>query len=80
MKNAVKSTLAGAAIIAAATVGAPMSHADDADTGSAKPNGSYGSHYGQREFAKHEPGKKMQRGWGPSQATSSSWGPSQFGG
>lgn len=80
MKIAVKSTLAGAAIIAAAAVGAPMSHADDGDTGSAKPSGSYGAHYDKREATKHEPGKKMQRGWGPSQATSSSWGPSQFGG
>ena len=78
MKNAVKSTLVGAAIIAAAAIGAPMSHADDGDSGSAKPSGSYGSHYGHREATKHEPGKKMSRGWGPSM--SNAWGPSQFGG
>ena len=78
MKIAVKSTLAGAAIIAAAAIGAPMSHADDGDTGSAKPSGSYGTHYDKREATKHELGKKMSRGWGPSM--SNAWGPSQFGG
>ncbi|MGB0963744.1 MAG: hypothetical protein ACPGVY_13715 [Mycobacterium sp.] len=47
--------------------------------GGATHSGSYGSQSIQRESTKHEPGKKMTRGWGPSQATSSDWSPSQFG-
>ncbi len=78
MKFAVKSALAGAAIVVATTFGAPLAHADG-DTGGTTHSGSYGSKSNQREVTKHEPSTKTSRHWGPSH-TSSQWGPSQFGG
>ncbi len=69
--------IAGLAELTAANAGNDLEAASTA--GGAAHSGSYGSQSIQRESTKHEPGKKMTRDWGPSQATSRDWSPSQFG-
>lgn len=86
MKLAVKSALAGAAIVVATAFGAPMAHADvdtvdaaKSGSGGGTHSGTYGAQSKLRDVTKHEPSTKTSRQWGPSQATSKDWGPSQFG-
>ena len=66
MKIAVKSVLAGAAIVAVAALGAPMANAV-VDTTDAAHTSTHSSQSTERQAPKFDPSTKVSRSWGPGQ-------------